>query len=63
MMKLTFTVHELWPFFLETLLQLLHQYTFLSIPSLQLCFHHMSYNQCFDVNSERKKEMITGNLI
>ena len=36
---------------------------FLSIPSLQVCFHHMSYNQCFDVNSERKKEKITGNLI
>ena len=49
--------------FLETLHQLLHQFTFLSIPSLQVCFHHMSYNQCFDVNSERKKEMITGNLI
>jgi hypothetical protein len=44
-------------------LELLHQFTFLSIPSLQVCFHHMSYNQCFDVNSERKKEMITGNLI
>jgi hypothetical protein len=49
--------------FLETLHQLLHQFTFLSIPSLQVCFHHMSYNQCFDVNSERKKEQITGNLI
>ena len=23
----------------------------------------MSYNQYFDVNSERKKELITGNLI
>jgi hypothetical protein len=42
--------------FLETLHQLLHQFTFLSIPSLQVCFHHMSYNQCFDVNSERKKK-------
>jgi hypothetical protein len=49
--------------FLETFHQLLHQFTFLSIPSLQVCFHHMSYNQCFDVNSERKKEMITGNQI
>ena len=28
-----------------------------------LGFHHMSYNQCFDVNSERKKETITGKLI
>ena len=44
-------------------LELLHQFTFLSIPSLQVCFHHISYNQCFDVNSERKKEKITGNLI
>jgi hypothetical protein len=42
---------------------LLHQFTFLILPSLQVCFHHMSYNQCFDVNSERKKETITGNLI
>ena len=48
---------------LETLHQWLHQFTFLSIPSLQVCFHRMSYNQCFDVNSERKKELITGNLI
>ena len=24
---------------------------------LQVCFHHMSYNQCFNVNSERKKEI------
>jgi hypothetical protein len=46
--------------FLETLHQLLHQFTFLSIPSLQVCFHHISYNQCFDVNNERKKEIITG---
>jgi hypothetical protein len=30
---------------------------------LQVCFHHMSFYQCFDVNSERKKEIITGNLI
>ena len=49
MVYFTFTIHK----------QLLHQFTFLSIPSLQVCFHHMSYNQCFDVNSERKKEMIT----
>jgi hypothetical protein len=43
--------------FLETLHQLLHQFTFLSIPSLQVCFHHMSYNQCFDVNSEPLKSL------
>jgi hypothetical protein len=49
----TFTIHKYF----------LHQFTFLSIPSLQVCFHHMSYNQCFDVNSERKTELITGNLI
>jgi hypothetical protein len=68
-MKIKVTLNQIFSNFnticISTLifLELLHQFTFLSIPSLQVCFHHMSYNQCFDVNSERKKEMITGNLI
>ena len=39
------------------------QHSFITSVFPSYVFISHSYNQCFDVNSERKKEMITGNLI